>query len=132
MSKLQELRKNMLDLQVLYVEDEEGLREETLIFLQRIFSHIDTAPNGEEGLNRFKAKAYDLVITDLKMPKMNGRDMLEQIRAINKEAVLVVMTASDSHVDATETVCDAYMYKPVMFMDFIEVLESLQERFAKR
>ncbi|MEA3373518.1 MAG: response regulator [Campylobacterota bacterium] len=132
MSKLQQLQESMGALKVLYVEDEEGVREQTLIFLKKIFKNIDSASNGEEGLERFKEKAYDLVISDLKMPKMNGREMLRQIHELDKDAVLIVMTASDSNMDASETVSDAYLKKPVMFMDFVEVLESMKERLQKR
>ena len=132
MNRLQQLRDDIGNINVLYAEDEDGVREETLLFLKRIFSNISPAVNGEEGLNLFKNGSYDLVITDLKMPKMNGRDMLDEIHALNKDTVLIVMTASDSNMDVTQTVCDSYLNKPVMFMEFIEVLESLKDKLIKR
>jgi len=128
MSDFKQLREDLSSICVLYVEDEEKIRDETLKFLKKIFSFVDSATNGEEGLKLFTEKKYRLVIADLKMPKMNGRDMLLKIREINKEAVLIVMSASDSNVDITTTVCDAYMNKPVMFTDFLEILESLKGR----
>ncbi len=130
MNRLQQLREDFCKINVLYVEDEEGVREETLIFLNRIFENITSAVNGQDGLELFKKNSYDLVISDLKMPKMNGRDMLEKIHEINKETVLIVMTASDSAMDATQTVCDAYLNKPVMFMEFVEKLESFKDRLV--
>ncbi len=130
MNKLQQLREDLSSLNVLYVEDEEGVREETLIFLKRIFKNITSAVNGQEGLDFFKKNKYELVITDLKMPKMNGRDMLDAIHNLNKETILMVMTASDSDIDVTETVCDAYLNKPVMFMEFVEKLESLKSKLV--
>ena len=131
MNRLQQLRNDIGHLNVLYVEDEDGVREETLLFLQRIFSNITPAINGEEGLDLFKNNSYNLVITDLKMPKMNGRDMLDKIHSLNKEVVLIVMTASDSKMDVTHTKCDAYLNKPVMFMEFVDTLESLEDRFKQ-
>ncbi len=130
MNRLQQLREELGALNVLYVEDEEGVREETLIFLSRIFKNITPAVNGQEGLEFFKNNEYELVITDLKMPKMNGRDMLDAIHKLNKETVLIVMTASDSDMDFTETVCDVYFNKPVMFMEFVEKLESIKSRLV--
>ena len=62
------------------------------------------------------------------MPKMNGREMLKQIHELNKETVLIVVTASDSNIDVSETVCDFYLNKPVMFMEFVEALESLEDK----
>ena len=131
MGKLQEMQERFSSLHVLYVEDEEDLREQTLIFLKKIFSHIDTACNGQDGLEKFKNGSYDLVITDLRMPKMDGREMLAQIHAIDESVVLIVMTASDSNIDATETVSDGYLHKPVMFTDFLELLESFTDRLSK-
>ena len=131
MSKLQELKAQFGSLKILYVEDEEAVREQTLLFLNKIFTNIETAENGEVGLEKFKNGSYDLVISDLKMPKMNGRDMLQKIREIDSSAVLIVMTASDSNIDASMTASDAYLHKPVMFKDFLDVLEKLSPRLAK-
>jgi len=128
MNKLQQLRQDFHSINVLYVEDENGVREETLLFLNRIFDNIDTAKNGEEGLDLFQKGNYDLIITDLKMPKMNGRDMLDAIHKLDKDMTAMVMTASDSNIDASQTKCDVYLYKPVMFMDFVEKLESLKSK----
>ncbi len=130
MNKLQQLRQDFNSVNVLYVEDEDGVREETLLFLNRIFENIDSAINGQEGLELFKKGNYHLVITDLKMPKMNGRDMLDAMHNLNKDIVAVVMTASDSNIDASQTQCDVYLHKPVMFMDFVEKLESLKSKLT--
>ncbi len=131
MNRLQQLRENFSNIDLLYVEDEHDVREETLIFLRKIFTNITSAVDGEDGLKCFTNNSYDLVISDLKMPKMNGRDMLDKIHKLNKETVLIVMTASDSNIDVSQTVCDAYMNKPVMFMDFIKIIESLQDRLIQ-
>lgn len=132
MSDLKQIRENMKSIRILYAEDEEVVREQTLQFLKKIFQNVDIAENGLEGLELFKKNHYDLVITDLKMPKMNGRDMLNQIHEIDKDVVLIVMTASDSNIDATQTASDAYLYKPISFVEFIDALSHLQERLLKK
>jgi len=131
MSKLQELQESFANVNVLFVEDEDELRKITFDFLKRIFTHVDTAENGEEGIALFKEKEYKLVISDLKMPRMDGREMLKQIHELNKDTVLIVTTATDSDIDATLTVCDAYMNKPIQFMEFIEILETLKNKILK-
>ena len=68
MKTIQTLHNSFLNIKVLYVEDENELREETLLFLQRIFTNVDSASNGQEGLELFKKHKYDFVISDLKMP----------------------------------------------------------------
>lgn len=131
MNKLQQLQNDLAAANVLYVEDEDEVRVMTLTFFNNIFKNIDSAVNGEEGLELFKKKPYSLVITDLNMPKIDGRDMLKQIRALDKDTVFIIMTASDSDTDASEIICDAYMNKPVKFLEFIEALEPLKEKILR-
>lgn len=132
MNTIKELHDSFQDTKVLYVEDENELREETLLFLKRIFQNIDSAKDGQEGLELFNQHNYDFVISDLKMPKMDGREMLNKIHELNKETVLMVMTASDSNIDATQTTCDAYMHKPVSFVDFFQELEVLKNKILSK
>ena len=131
MSQLQQIRKDLSHLNVLYVEDEDQVREMTIEFLKKIFLRVDSAVDGQEGLDMFKEDKYDLVITDLKMPRMDGRTMLRNIKELDKDVVLFVMTASDSNIDASTTVCDVYMNKPIQINKFIKALEPIQERLKK-
>lgn len=130
MGNIQELREKLSSVNVLYVEDEKSVRDETLRFLQKIFSNVDSATNGEEGLALFEQNNYQLVISDLKMPKMNGRDMMKKIRETDKDVVLIVMSAADSKMDVTTSSCDEYVYKPVIFLDFLKTIESLSQRLV--
>ena len=132
MGDLKQIRDNMKSIKVLYAEDEKEVREQTLEFFRKIFQHVDSAQNGIEGLELFKKNRYDLVITDLKMPKMGGREMLTQIHDIDKDTVFIVMTASDSNIDATQTIADAYLYKPVSFVEFVKAFEPLQDKLLKK
>ena len=132
MSNLKQIRDNLAHVKVLYVEDEEQVREMTVSFFEKIFTQVDSAVDGQDGLNLFKENKYDLVISDLKMPKMDGRTMLAQIKELDKDVVLFVMTASDSNIDASSTVCDVYMHKPIELQDFIEAIEPLQEKLKNR
>ena len=132
MSNLKQIRDNVSHLNVLYVEDETQVRDMTVKFLNKIFTNVDSAIDGQDGLDHFKANKYDLVITDLKMPKMNGRDMLGKIKELDEDVVLLVITAADSKMDATLTACDAYIKKPVKINDFLESIEKLQDRFRKK
>ena len=122
------LRDKLAGIKVLYVEDEPYVREITMDFLIEIFSHVDSACDGEEGLDMYRNGNYQLVISDLKMPKMNGRDMLRKIHELNEKTALMVMTASDSNIDVTTTITDAFMHKPVDLVEFITVLASLQDK----
>ena len=70
------------NLRVLYVEDSEIVRESTCDRLDQYFDAFDIATNGEDGLQKYKQfyeehhTFYDIVITDINMPKMNGIEMI--------------------------------------------------------
>ena len=131
MTNLKEMRESFVHTNVLYVEDEIEVNKMTVKFLEKIFTHVDSAVDGQEGLEFFIKNKYDLVITDLKMPRMGGREMLKKIKELDKDVVLFVMTASDSHVDISTTICDAYLNKPMVISDFIAALSPLEDRLKR-
>ena len=77
------------DISVLYVEDENDVREFTSKLLGSLLKKVYVAQNGLEGLELYKENQndIDLIISDINMPKMNGLDMCEQIRKINNEII---------------------------------------------
>lgn len=88
-----ELKEQASRCTVLYVEDDELIREQTKSFLLRFFTSIDTAEDGAQGLERYKKKDYDLVITDINMPNMNGIEMIQEIKAIYEDQDIIVTSA---------------------------------------
>ena len=68
----------LANLKVLYVEDEEFHREQLGIFLKRRVGKLYLAENGKDGLNKFKELNPDIIITDLKMPEMDGIEMTQK------------------------------------------------------
>jgi len=101
---------NSKDLNILYVEDEESIRESTLELLGNYFNSIETAVDGVDGLKKYKAYCkkektpFDMVITDIHMPNMNGLEMGEAIKELHSEQMIVFVTAFNE-VD--------YLYKAV-------------------
>ena len=97
--KLQTLLELGEELTILYVEDSEMVRESTCDLLEEYFDNIDIAVNGEEGLVKYRefyereGKPYDVVITDINMPKMSGIEMLESIFRLSSKANVIVMSA---------------------------------------
>ena len=78
---------------ILYVEDDEIIRQQTHDFLSRFFPSITLAEDGQEGLEKFEQDDFDLVISDINMPRMNGIEMIEKILAIKEEQVVLVTSA---------------------------------------
>ncbi len=67
-------------LSILYVEDDDFTREEISFFLKKVCGNVTNATNGAEGLQAFQTEKFDMVITDIQMPVMNGLDMVKEIR----------------------------------------------------
>ncbi|MGD9968940.1 MAG: HD domain-containing phosphohydrolase [Sulfuricurvum sp.] len=96
--KLTELKQYAQGMNVLYVEDETQIRENTAMLLSNIFSGVTTANNGAEGLRAYQEGRFDLVITDILMPEMNGVVMIQKIKEIDDGQNFIVTSAcEDSH-----------------------------------
>ena len=93
MTPLNQLLEMGRSMRILYVEDDEALQQELTLLLSDIFDTIVLASNGKEGLEAFKKEPYDLVITDIRMPQMDGITMIEEIRKINPKQPIIVTSA---------------------------------------
>jgi diguanylate cyclase (GGDEF)-like protein/PAS domain S-box-containing protein len=125
------------DIKLLYVEDEDELREETLEILEYYFQDIVVAKDGEEGLELYKREfeskgCFDIVISDIEMPKMDGILMCKKIKEINKDQIVVLLSAYDTkeHLKgAINLGVDKFIVKPVIdAYDFISSLVALSEK----
>lgn len=125
---LNELAKIGKKISVLYVEDEAMIREEFSLFLKRFFAHVDTASNGEEGLEAALNNRYDLVISDIQMPKMSGLEMIEEIKKhIPYQATLLVSAHQEVGMlhRSVELGVDGYLFKPIQPQQTIALLQKI-------
>ena len=77
---------------ILVIDDEKDLRESFVLALKDTGYQVDVAESGEEGVNKERGKKYDLVFLDLKMPGMSGIEALKEIRKVNKETPIYIIT----------------------------------------
>ncbi|RLA83023.1 MAG: hypothetical protein DRG78_05555, partial [Epsilonproteobacteria bacterium] len=119
---LKELQKYTKDLTVLYAEDEDSLREVTVELFKNYFGHIDSAKNGKEALSLYKEyqhennKLYDIVITDLMMPNMNGKELAKAVLEFNPKQEVIVISAQADFDDVIELLnigINKFMTKPI-------------------
>jgi len=125
MYTIKDLHKYSKDLNVLYVEDDENLRNETETLFKMLFKNIDTAEDGTVGLKKFNDDFYDLVISDVNMPKMNGIEMSKNIREINSEQKIIIVSAHDeSHIliDLIQTGANGFILKPMHMDELVTAL----------
>ncbi len=124
-------------MRVLCVEDEAGLREDIAEYLRMQSYEVDEAETGEEAIDRLNVHHYDLVLCDIKMPRMNGYELLQQVRAENNLATtpfifLSALNERDDKIRAAENGCDAYLTKPIDFSVLDATLKSSIERQRAR
>jgi putative nucleotidyltransferase with HDIG domain len=123
--KVDSLKEKAKFFSILYVEDEAGLREKVILFLSKIFKHVETASDGAEALDKYLHNTYDIVITDMLMPKMNGLELIQAIRQHNEKQEIIVLSAdtgSDILSQCIQYGVTGYMIKPI---DFNQVLTLL-------
>ncbi|MFH0931533.1 MAG: sigma-54 dependent transcriptional regulator [Candidatus Zixiibacteriota bacterium] len=78
---------------ILVIDDKESMRQMLAKTLESEGFEVDTARDGEGGLDKAKEKRFDLVLTDLKLPKMDGLEVLSSIKDLDPEVAVIVMTA---------------------------------------
>ena len=103
-------------MRVLFAEDDLIIQEQFKTFLLRFFAHIDTANNGVEALEYYAKNKYDLVITDLSMPQMNGIELSRHIKDTNEDQFIIVVSAhseSDKLINLINIGVDGFILKPV-------------------
>ena len=89
---------------ILIIDDEKAIRKTLSEILRYEGYTIDEAADGEEGLRKFSNSAYDIVLCDVKMPKMDGIEFLEKSKAINPDVPIIVISGHGNIETAVEAV----------------------------
>ncbi len=116
---------------ILVVDDEEPLRHLLAVILQDRGREVRVVGSAEDALKELGARSFDLVLTDVRMPGMDGLTLVREARRLDPELTVVVMTAYGSHDLAIEAMkAGAYDYLPKPFKpdDVLLVLRKAEER----
>ncbi|XPV70321.1 MAG: response regulator transcription factor [Halarcobacter sp.] len=136
-NRLQEIIAFTKNLKVLYIEDNVDVREQTLKMLNIFFHNIIVGSNGDEGLIIFKAnnnyenKNFDLIITDIEMPVIDGISMINSIRQINRHIPILVFSAHSNPDYMLQTInagIDGYLLKPYNIEQISNTLMNVIEK----
>jgi YesN/AraC family two-component response regulator len=118
-------------IEVLYVEDNESVRDATGEILKKFFKNIHIGVDGEVGLKLFKENSINLVITDINMPKMDGITMAEKIKEIDQNVSFIIISAHNEvgFIKKSEEIgIYTYLYKPIDLLILVDtLLETIQE-----
>ncbi len=134
-NKLKQLVKIGKTLKVLYVEDNESVRISTFGMLERFFANVTIAKDGKDGLQKFNEsnEPFDLILTDINMPKMNGVEMIKEIRAVDSNVAILVLSAHNETNYFIETVkhgIEGYLLKPIDLKQFIDTLIVVSKKIT--
>ena len=122
---IKDLRKECRSMDLLYVEDDRTLSEAMFKTLCEFFRSVSVAYDGQEGLELYKTRDFDIVLTDIMMPKMDGREMARHIHEINPQQSIVVLSANEdsSHLmELIEIGVHKFVQKPPNLLQLSEAL----------
>lgn len=118
-------------LSLLLVEDNEAFRSRIVSVLEEYFYRVDAAIDGSDGIEKYnhyyhsKQKHYDLVISDIRMPHMNGVELTEQIRAIREDQPIIILSAhteADYLLSLINLGVAQFITKPVQYPQMFDTL----------
>src|SRR4030042_104089 len=118
-------------MRILFVEDDKGIaRFVKKGLLENSFS-VDVASNGEEGLKLALYKSYELILLDILLPKMDGREILRRLREREIQTPVIFLTAKDSENDIVNGLnlgAADYLPKPFSFKELLARIQALLRR----
>lgn len=118
-------------MKVLLVEDEEMLNHIIAKRLKVESMTVDQCYNGEDGLDYISTSSYDVIIMDIMMPKMDGHEVVQQMREEGNKTPVLFLTAKDSLEDKVRGLnlgADDYLVKPFEFDELIARIYALARR----
>lgn len=121
----------MEEIRILIADDEKEIRELVKKYLERETYSVDTAVNGEEALALFRQRAYNLVILDLMMPRIDGIEVCRTIRNISNIPI-IMLTAKDQELDKIVGLsmgADDYLTKPFSIHELVARIKAQLRRF---
>lgn len=118
-------------MRLLLVEDEKKSREYIRDGLRQNGYLVDVADNGQDGVFLAKENSYDLIVLDIMLPKINGWDVLKQIRMQDQITPIIFLTARDAveeRVQGLTLGADDYLIKPFAFLELLARIQALLRR----
>lgn len=122
-------------MKILVVDDEEGARELFHTILTDEGYEVTLANDGQDALSRMHGNAFDLVVTDIKMPGMDGLQLLQEIRKAGSRADVIMVTAYgevESYLKAMSLGAAEYINKPIRIKELKRIVHKvLTERKSR-
>ena len=133
-SKIIEIINKTKSLNILYVEDNINVRNQTTKMLSMFFDNIDLANNGKEAFEQYKSNDYDIILTDIKMPEIDGITLIKLIRNEDTNIPILILSAHDDRdylLKSIDLNVEGYILKPYNLNQIAQTIEKLLERNEK-
>ncbi len=118
-------------MRILLVEDDKGIVRFVKKGLMENSFSVDVATNGEDGLASVLHMKYDLIVLDIRLPKMDGREILKRMRSTDIQTPVIFLTAKDSEEDIVHGLnlgADDYLTKPFSFNELLARIQAILRR----
>ena len=119
---------------ILVVEDDENLNKSICLFLEQKGFNIQSCFDGEQAFDLLYKKSYDLIITDIMMPNVDGFQLVENVRQLNKDIPIIIMTAKEDFLSKQKGFnagIDDYLVKPFGVMEMVARVKAVLRRTTK-
>lgn len=121
----------MEEIKILLVEDEKKIADTLSKGLRELDYHVQTAYDGNIGLRIFDSRSFNLIITDINIPGINGYDLCRIIRSRNQHIPIIMLTAlntTDDKIEGFDAGADDYLVKPFEFKELLARIRALLKR----
>jgi diguanylate cyclase (GGDEF)-like protein len=116
------------DLNLLYIEDDTEIVKQSVELFEMLFSSVTVCSDGEEALNKYHIHKFDIIITDLNMPNINGIELITEILKINpKQHISVISAHNDSSIllKLINLGIDSFLLKPMQEKQLMQTLYKI-------
>lgn len=120
---------------ILFAEDDDTIRQATTHILQIFFKEVYVAKNGKEALECYEDEKPDIILSDIKMPLMDGISLAQKIRKSDFMIPIVLLSSySDQQMlfEAANAHIDGYILKPIVLESMLETLEKVIPKIAPK
>ena len=129
------------DLSILFVEDDKELRADTADILKNFFKTVDSCGDGQEALEKYieykekNSNYYDLVLSDIRMPLMNGVELTEKIYKINQSQMIIILSAHDETEYLLSLInlgIEQFIRKPIDYQELLSTFLNSAKKIMKK
>jgi YesN/AraC family two-component response regulator len=132
--QLKDLKELTEELDVLYIEDDMFLREQNGELLSQLFGRVVVTDDGFKALTIFKNRDFDLVITDINIPTINGINLIKKMKEINTSQsfiITTVYTESELCESIKELEIESFLTKPIQTKELLFEIEKTVNKLCE-